>query len=512
MDNVNILVVEDERIIAEDLQHTLQRFGYNVPAVASSGEEAVRKAGEFVPDLVLMDIVLKGKLTGIEAARQIDQLFDIPVIYLSAYSDDTTMQRVRTTAPFGYLLKPLKEKELQLTIETALYKHRMEKRLKESQQWFASTLTNIADAVIATDPNGSTTFINQAAEEMTGWTRREALGVELSELLNLLEEEQRTSLGNSVSRIIENSEMERFSCLLVSKAGKEVPIDVTASKIKNDKEKLLGAVFVLHDVSERRRAEKEIQQLNEQLERRVVERTAQLEAANRDLEAFSYSVSHDLRAPLRAIDGFSRILSEDHASQLNDEARRVLEIIRKNTQKMNHLIDDLLAFCRYGRRESTPSEINMTELAKSALDELMADSGNQKSNVHIEKLPNALGDASMMKQVFANLLSNAFKFSKLKENSVIHVGSRPSEDENVYYIRDSGIGFDMKYAGNLFGVFQRMHSSEEFEGTGVGLAIVKKIVERHGGRVWAESSVNQGSTFYFSIPQWGARKGRPVEA
>jgi PAS domain S-box-containing protein len=406
----------------------------------------------------------------------------------------------------------LKEKELQLTIETALYKHRMEKRLRESQQWFASTLTNIADAVIATDPYGTITFVNPAAEKITGWTRRDAMGQELVRILRLLDEEQRTSLDHSINKLIENPESESFSCLLVSRNGDEFPIDVTASKIKNEKGNVLGAVFVLHDMSERKLAEKEIEQLNEQLERRVTERTAQLETANRDLEAFSYSVSHDLRAPLRAIDGFSRILTEDHSAELKEEGRRVLDVIRRNTRKMNRLIDDLLAFCRYGRRESTPSEINMTELAESVLEELRSESDNQKCNVEIEKLPNAVGDESMIKQVFANLLSNALKFSRKKENSVIHVGSRPSRQETVYYVQDTGIGFDMKYASNLFGVFQRMHSSEEYEGTGVGLAIVKKIIERHGGRIWAESSVNHGSTFYFSLPQWGALKDKPVDA
>jgi PAS domain S-box-containing protein len=501
MENVNILVVEDEGIIAADLQSTLQSFGYNVPAIASSGEEAVQKAGELGPDLVLMDIVLKGNMNGIEAAQQIDDLFDIPVIYLSAYSDDNTLRRVRGTAPFGYLLKPLKEKELCLTIETALYKHRMEKRLKESEQWFASTLTNIADSVIATNASGLVSFMNLAAEKMTGWAGESSLGEELSTILNLVDETGQTTHEIDVKKIIQEGTMDSVERVLISKAGKEVPIDMNAARIRNEKAKILGAVFVFHDISERKKAEEEIRRLNEELEQRVIERTAELQAVNKVLEDFSYSISHDLRAPLRAIHGFAKILSEDHGTQFDDEALRLLHIIQANAHKMNRLIDDLLTFCRYGRKVTAPSVINMSELAHNVLSELQANAPTHNSKVHVDSLPDAPGDEAMLKQVFANLLGNAIKFSTSKEQIEIHVGAVAEDRYNIYFVRDNGIGFDMKYASNLFGVFQRLHSAEEFEGTGVGLAIVKKIIERHGGRVWAQSKLNQGSTFYFALPR-----------
>ena len=235
-------------------------------------------------------------------------------------------------------------------------------------------------------------------------------------------------------------------------------------------------------------------------ETQLLSYTAQLEDTNKELEAFSYSVSHDLRAPLRAIDGFSRVILEDYLDKLDDEGKRVLNIIRGNTQKMGQLIDDLLAFSRLGRQQISPSDIRMADLAKGVFEDIKPPANERNLQFNMKTLPFAQGDRSMIKQVFANLLSNAIKFTRPKEIATIEIGGTNDGVENVYYVKDTGVGFDMQYVNKLFGVFQRLHSAEEFEGTGVGLAIVQRIIHRHGGRVWAEGKVGEGAIFYFSLP------------
>jgi len=265
-------------------------------------------------------------------------------------------------------------------------------------------------------------------------------------------------------------------------------------------ENAAGLTCVMSDITARTLAEAALRKLNDELERRVAERTADLENANKELESFAYSVSHDLQAPLRAIDGFSRILMEDYKDSLDTDAQRYLGFVSEGAVRMGRLIDDLLAFSRMSRKEMGIVCIDMNALAADVFAELHAAAGRRNVRFILGELPPAYGDAAMIRQVLANLLGNAIKYTRLQPEPIIEMAGEQSGNENVYRVKDNGAGFDMQHAGKLFGVFQRLHSAEEFEGTGIGLAIVKRIVERHGGQVGAEGKAGEGAMFYFTLP------------
>lgn len=249
-----------------------------------------------------------------------------------------------------------------------------------------------------------------------------------------------------------------------------------------------------------KKAEDNIRKLNDELEQKVVERTSQLESVNKELESFSYSVSHDLRAPIRAINGYTRIIVEDYADKFDTDGAKILQSIINNSKKMGELIDDLLAFSKLGRKQVTLSEINMLDLVHSVREELLFEAGENIPAFKVGELLPAMGDQSLIKQVWINLISNAIKYSKYKEKTTIEIVAHQAGNFIIYKIKDEGAGFDMEYYDKLFGVFQRLHSQDEFEGTGIGLAIVQKIVQRHNGTVWAKSKLNEGTSFYFSLP------------
>lgn len=363
----------------------------------------------------------------------------------------------------------------------------------------ANIFTYLNDAVVTTDENFMITSWNSAAEKIYGWTAQEVIGQKAAEVLQ-------TEFSNTTREIVTHRLLEvgEFSAEAVQarKDGTKVDMDVRTVAIRDDG-KLIRVVSVNRDITARKQAEDDIRRMNEKLEERVIERTAQLRAANKELEAFSYSVSHDLRAPLRAINGYTQILVEDYASVLDEEGKRICGIITGEAKRMGELIDDLLSFSRLSRKEIQPAAIDMKTLAFSVYGELTSESDRARIDFKVGKLPAAQGDPALLHQVWVNLISNAIKFSSKRERAVIDVGMKKSEAETVYYVRDNGAGFDIEYVDKLFGVFQRLHSEDEFEGTGVGLAIVQRVIQRHGGRVWAEGEVDKGATFYFALPRGG---------
>ncbi len=312
--------------------------------------------------------------------------------------------------------------------------------------------------------------------------------------LNILEDfdEEKAKLQRlqqATMNLLEDFDEERRNFQRVQKATLNLLEDMNEERAKlNDTQRAL--LNILEDVEvERVKAE---------------QARALLEAVNRELEAFSYSVSHDLRAPLRAISGFAQAVVEDYAPRLDDEGKRYLGLIQDNAHRMGQLIDDLLTFSRLGRQQLLETQVDLETLAKGLFEELAAQVPGRQIEFVVHAVPPALGDKAMLRQVLVNLLSNAIKFTRPRSEAVIEFGYRPELDGGAYYVKDNGVGFDMQYVGKLFGVFQRLHSAAEFEGTGVGLAIVLRIVARHGGRAWAQGQENQGATFYFTLPKGSA--------
>jgi len=371
------------------------------------------------------------------------------------------------------------------------------KDLQNSEVKYRRIVDTATEGIWSLGVDAETTFVNARMAEMLGYSVQEMIGRQMADFM--FEEDTRDYLQKNEKRIQGRSET--YERRFRRKDGETLWTLVSATPVFDEEHQFHGSFGMVTDITERKLVERKIHQLNQELEMRVRDRTAQLEAANQELEAFSYSVSHDLRAPLRAIDGFSHILIDEHADKLDEEGMRLLNVVRDNTRRMGQLIDDMLQFSRTGRLEINYADIDMERMAHDVIEELLSVvPDNVHPQVEIEHLPPTKGDRTMLRQVFVNILSNAIKFSRTQATPRIKLGATIEGSEAVYFVQDNGVGFDMKYVDKVFGVFQRLHSVSEFEGTGIGLAIVKRIITRHGGRVWAQGKVNEGATIYFSLP------------
>ncbi|GAK52466.1 multi-sensor signal transduction histidine kinase [Candidatus Moduliflexus flocculans] len=331
--------------------------------------------------------------------------------------------------------------------------------------------------------------INPAFERLTGLRRENVIGRLQTELLPN-EDPKWVEMYGRVALTGEPCQFENYSPVL--KRHFEVFAYCPAPR-------QFAVIFM--DITNRKHAEHEIHRLNAELEQRVRDRTAQLEVANKELEAFSYSVSHDLRAPLRHVTGFVELLNKRAPAALDDKSKHYLQVISEAAQQMGQLIDDLLSFSRMGRVELSKTTVNMGQLVQEVLAMLQQDTQEREITWRVDLLPEVSGDPALLKIVLTNLMTNALKFTRNTPQAVIEIGHRADANETIFYVKDNGAGFDMKYVDKLFGLFQRLHRAEEFEGTGLGLANIRRIIHRHGGRVWAEGAVEQGATMYFALPK-----------
>lgn len=373
---------------------------------------------------------------------------------------------------------------------------RAEAALRESEEKFRLLHENAGAGITYYTPGGEVISFNRLAADNMGGRPEEYADKPVRELFPAAQAD--LLLGRLQQAAATDTRLE-FEDRIEFPGGAKWLLNVFA-RICNAQGEITGVQVISKDVTARHLAEEELKRHREHLEELVAERTAELEAANRELEGFSYSVSHDLRTPLRAIDGFSQMLASKYAGNLDAEANRLIRIVRQNSAKMSRLIDDILAFLRTGRTEMRRVPVNMGQLVRDAWSDLEPLRGNRSIRLDLGPLPTTQGDPPMLRQVWANLLGNAVKFTRHTADARIEVGGERAGSEYTYFVRDNGVGFDPAYAHKLFGVFQRLHGVQEFEGTGIGLAIVKRIITRHSGRVAAEGAVGRGTTIRFTLP------------
>ncbi len=395
-----------------------------------------------------------------------------------------------TKADFELSIQPIPEGVFILSIDITERK-KAEEKLKASEEQFRNSMDNMLEGVQIIGFDWRYIYVNNSMAKHGKYSKEQLIGATVMEMYPGIE---RTEIFKVYQRCFD----ERVPIHLENEF--EYP-DGDVAWFELSFLPVPEGIFILSiDITERKIAEQRIKKMNTELEKRVNKRTAELKKANEELEAFSYSVSHDLRAPLRAIIGFSAILEEDYSNKLDDEAKRITAVIKSNTVKMGNLIDDLLTFSRMGRHDIVKTHINSEALVKEVINGIQ-DSEADRIEWVIHPLKDVLADANTIRQVWINIISNAVKYSGTTEAPRIQIGSFEHEGKIVFFVEDNGVGFDQKYAGKLFKVFQRLHSSDQFEGTGIGLAIVDKIVSKHGGSVWAEAELNKGATFYFSLPE-----------
>jgi PAS domain S-box-containing protein len=501
----------------EDLPSTIGADGYRFEAAHLVGFQPVLRENRRMGTLYLksgMDaIYARFRLYGIfvlfvlgitlvvayALSRKLQQRVSQPILALAETAAAVAHRRdysVRATRHGNDEVGRLADAFNQMLAEI----HGQHEALRESESRVRAVLNSALSAVIVIDRDGRITDWNARAEKIFGWRSAEAIGREVDTMI--IPERYRDAQRRGFAHFFAPRDALALNVAFETKAlrrdGTEFPAELSISPLgSGDSTSYCGFIT---DITERKRAAEEIQKLNSELERRVTERTAQLESANHELEAFSYSVSHDLRAPLRHIDGFANLLGKHAAAVLDDKGRRFLTTISESAKKMGQLIDDLLVFSRMGRSRLVAHPVDQNILVADVIREGRFEQKN--ITWQIAPLPGVQADLAMLRQVWSNLVENAVKYSGRTEKPIISIGGRKDDEksEYVFFVRDNGVGFDMAYADKLFGVFQRLHNPSDFEGTGIGLANVRRIVVRHGGRTWAEGKVNEGATFYFTLP------------
>ncbi|HEY9901565.1 MAG TPA: ATP-binding protein [Candidatus Sericytochromatia bacterium] len=532
MGRARILIVEDESIVALNIKNRLEGLGYAVVATSSSGEAAIQIVAQSLPDLVLMDIKLKGTIDGIEAAAQIRAHFQIPVVYLTAFSDEETVERAKLTEPYGYILKPFEARDLCTTIEISLYKHQMEQQLREREQWLATTLKSIGDAVITTDSEGLVTFMNPVAETLTCWKQEEVLGNDLTQIFQTINEKTREVVENPATLALREGVtvgLENHT-LLITKNGTEIPIDDSAAPIKNDAGNILGAVLIFHDITEQQQVKAFLERTNEELEARVAENTAQLRETNEQLRAeiaqrqrletellmtlekerelnelksrILATISHEYRTPLTTILSSTDLLAQYSSGWTDERKQKHFQRIQSAVKQLTNLVNDVLFVnqAEVGSLEFNPEPLDVEQVARRLVEEFQSNATYQHTIIFEcqGSSTNALLDEKLIEAMLRNLLFNAIKYSP--KGSLIQFELVFQQNTVVFRISDQGIGIPLADQGSLFTAFFRGSNVGTTPGVGLGLVIVKECVDLHAGEIVVESEVKVGTRFTVTLP------------
>ena len=500
--SIRVLLIEDEpadrRLICEllaDAQDDL--FQVECVDRIRSGMELLTQKGSGI-DVVLLDLTLPdgegmGTLEAIEKAQ-----VSTPVVVLTGRDDHARSVLAMRQGAQDYLFKGQVDCDLlSRSLQYAIERKRLESALRKSEEQYRDLFENAHDLIQSVTSTGRFAYVNRAWREMLGYTEDEVK--ELS-LVDILHPDCQQHCREVFQHVLAGEKLHNIEATFVSRDGRAIDVEGNVScRFEDGKPVATRAIF--RDVTERKRSERRIKQLNEDLERRVQERTRQFAAANAELEAFSYSVCHDLRAPLRTIDGFSLEVLDGYGDRLDEQGRHFLNRVRFGVQQMGRLIDALLSLSRVAVVELNRQSVDLSLMCRSILAELRIQNPEHNVQASIQEGVVVDGDPVLLQVVVQNLISNAWKFSKNHELPELEFGSQEIDGESVVFVRDNGTGFDMAYADKLFGPFQRQHSQSEFDGIGIGLATVQRIVHRHGGRVWANGEVDRGATFYCILPE-----------
>lgn len=479
MHDAKIMIIEDEAIIAKDIENILLNYGYNITGIYSKAEDAIESLNSTKPDLILMDVVLKGEIDGIEAANIIKKDMRIPIIFITAYADDTTISRIKNTEPYGYFLKPFEEKELQTWIETTLQKFDTEELNKKKEKLAFSILENLDRSIIAADQHGRIIYLNSQAEKLTGRKINEAIGEHIGKIIHIADLDSKLDYLQSLNLTNEPS---HDNIKITKKNNESSEITYTLIPLREN-ENIKGYMLSIKESVQLERAE---------------ELAKKLEDSYKEIEKFAYIASHDLQEPLRMVASYVQLLKKRYASKLGPEAEEFIDFAVSGANRMKLLIDDLLLYSRINSKRMSPSQVDCSKLVSDISCKIKLEWPGLNPKINCSGLPVLCGDPFQMQQLFYQLLTNAVKFNS-NTKKVVEISCIQTNGDWLFSVTDNGIGIDRQYFEKIFEAFQKLHNSKDYPGTGIGLAVCKKIVELHGGKIWVDSEKGKGTVIYFTI-------------